>query len=324
MVSIPFGLKALVQESSVFQELIEGSIVPLRMSWTSIEVVNFVSYAAFFQLGYNVIANLAPHVLSNLFSETCFTAFMTNSKESYNNEEYNYPLNLPELFNNSINPESNYHYLGLLSLDAVIWNLNIFLIQLVDQMQKAIPTAEWGENFQWKENVLSSTDFWFAEEIHGINLALCYAEQNRILQNTTEMKEKLQEFINACYAFIQYERLQKFDGFDWFLSTVFIICEGDVERSKTFITQLIHFPVTAFLWSNLGKVVDKHSKEECGTQFTFMQFLESIVSNEFPHVKFALKVLDDYQCHNYIRFMNTLDKRYGNKILPKFSIKGFN
>ncbi|CAK9810663.1 Protein broad-minded [Anthophora quadrimaculata] len=557
MVSIPFGLKALIQESSVFQELIEGSIASLRMSWTSIEVVNFVSSAAFFQLGYNIIANLAPHVLSNLFSETCkiledphyfydpwdheniqkflhiltffslnfkcFTAFMTNSKESYNNEEHNYPLNLRELFNNSINPESNYHYLGLLSLDSVIWNLNIciylielldfqnillqfqhfdteevetektnmkyiddyiliqhkiisktyfvksmeddeeetstseeydlpklpppklntenvsietkydtelesllkesksglldsnwveqireaykassepientVLIQLVDQMHKAIPTAEWGENFQWKENISSSTDFWFAEEIHGINLALCYAEQNGILQNTSEMKEKLQEFINACYAFVQYERLNKFDGFDWFLSTVFIICGGDVERSKTFITQLIHFPVTAFLWSNLGKVVDRHTKEECGTQFTFMQFLESIVSNEFPHVKFALKnssgmdwslicnliisqcfwgllpwsqimhffaicvlfspdyiiyycasllyhcrnkimenithgkmwpehmALGDYQCHNYIKFMNTLDKRYGNKILLKFSMKEFN
>lgn len=97
-------------------------------------------------------------------------------------------------------------------------------------MQKAIPTAEWGENFQWQENISSNTDFWFAEEIHGINLVLYYAEQNNILDNTTEMKEKLQEFINACYAFIQYERPTKFDGFDWFLSTVFIICKGDVDK----------------------------------------------------------------------------------------------
>lgn len=71
IVSIPFGLKVLVQESSVFQELIEGSIAPLRMSWTSMEVVNFISSAAYFQLGYDVIATLAPHVLSNLLFETC-------------------------------------------------------------------------------------------------------------------------------------------------------------------------------------------------------------------------------------------------------------
>ncbi|XP_050576401.1 uncharacterized protein LOC126915612 [Bombus affinis] len=554
MVSIPYGLKSLVQESSVFQELIEGSTAPLRMSWTSIEVVNFVSSAAFFHLGYNVIANLAPHVLSTLLSETCkiledphyfhdpwdheniqkflhilkifslnfkcFCAFMSNIKESYNNEEHNYPLNLSELFNDSINPESNYHYLGLLSLNIVIWNLNIclyllellnfknillgfqnfnteviseelntkyiddytliqhkiisktyfvkskdeeealepeeynlpkllplelikensfseteygtelesllrenksglldnnwvqqireayiasqnpientVLIQLVDQMQKAIPTSEWGEIFQWKENISSNIDCWFSEEIHGIDLVLYYAEQNDVLKNTVEMKEKLQEFINACYAFIQYERPAKFDGFDWFLSTVFIICKGDVDRCKTFITQLIQFPVTPFLWCNLGKVVDKNIKEECAIQYTFMQILESIVSNELPHIKFALKnasgvdwslicnlmisqcfwgilplpqimhffaicvlfspdyiiyycvsllyhcqfsimesttngklwpehmVLDDYQCHNYIKFMDSLDKRYGNKILPKFSVKGFN
>lgn len=71
MVSIPFGLKALVQESSAFQELLEGSIASLRMSWSSMEVVNFVSSAAFFHLGYNLLANLAPHVLSTLLSQTC-------------------------------------------------------------------------------------------------------------------------------------------------------------------------------------------------------------------------------------------------------------
>ena len=104
------------------------------------------------------------------------------------------------------------------------------LIQLVDQMQKAIPTAEWTENFQWKESILSSTDCWFAEEMHGIDLVLYYAEQNNVLENTIEMKEELQKFINACYAFIQYERPIKFDGFDWFLSTVFIICEGNIDK----------------------------------------------------------------------------------------------
>lgn len=71
MVSIPYGLKAIVPESLVFEELIQGSIAPLRMSWTSMEVVNFVSSATFFHLGYNILANLAPHVLSTLLSETC-------------------------------------------------------------------------------------------------------------------------------------------------------------------------------------------------------------------------------------------------------------
>lgn len=59
---------------------------------------------------------------------------MTNLKESDNNEEQNYPVNLLELFKSSINSESNYHYLGLLSLNTVIWNLNIclYLLELLN------------------------------------------------------------------------------------------------------------------------------------------------------------------------------------------------
>lgn len=34
-------------------------------------------------------------------------------------------------------------------------------------------------------------------------------------------------------------------------------------------------------------------------------------------------MLNDYQCNTYIRYMNILDKRYGNKILPKLAVKGF-
>lgn len=59
---------------------------------------------------------------------------MSNVKESYNNEEHNYPLNLSQLFNDLVNRESNYHYLGLLSLNIVIWNLNIclYLLELLN------------------------------------------------------------------------------------------------------------------------------------------------------------------------------------------------
>lgn len=61
-------------------------------------------------------------------------------------------------------------------------------------------------------------------------------------------------------------------------------------RCKTFIAQLIHFPVIPFLWTNFGKVIDKYTKQECATQYVFMQLLESIISNELSHIKFALKV----------------------------------
>jgi len=71
MVSIPLGLQALVNEKLVFEELIQGSIVPLRATWNSTDTVSFISLAGYFDLGYNVLADLAPHVLSTLLSRTC-------------------------------------------------------------------------------------------------------------------------------------------------------------------------------------------------------------------------------------------------------------
>lgn len=71
MVSVPLGLQALVNEKLVFEELIRGLIVPLRASWSSTDIVTFISSAGYFDLGYSVLADLAPHVLSTLVSQIC-------------------------------------------------------------------------------------------------------------------------------------------------------------------------------------------------------------------------------------------------------------
>lgn len=74
MVPIPLGLQALVNEQLVFEEFIQGLIVPLRTSWSCTDIVSFISSAGYFDLGYNVLADLAPHVLSTLVSQTCANA----------------------------------------------------------------------------------------------------------------------------------------------------------------------------------------------------------------------------------------------------------
>jgi len=76
MVSIPLGLQALVNEKLIFEELIRGLIAPLRVIWSSTDIVSFISSAGYFDLGYNVLANLGSHVLSTLLSQTC-----TNAKD---------------------------------------------------------------------------------------------------------------------------------------------------------------------------------------------------------------------------------------------------
>lgn len=74
MVTVPLGLQALVNEKLVFEELIHGSIAPLRVIWSSTDIVSFISSAGYFELGYNVLADLGPHVLSTLLSQTCTNA----------------------------------------------------------------------------------------------------------------------------------------------------------------------------------------------------------------------------------------------------------
>lgn len=56
---------------------------------------------------------------------TGFAAFMTNDNELDNNEEKDYPSNLSELLQAALNENSRYHHLSLLSLNTVIWNIDI-------------------------------------------------------------------------------------------------------------------------------------------------------------------------------------------------------
>lgn len=100
-------------------------------------------------------------------------------------------------------------------------------------MHKAIPTAEWVEQFVWKENITYDADYWVPEDVHAINVALSYAEQRNILKNDSETQQNLKQFIHSAYMFIQYNKPNKFEGFDWFLATVFIICDGDLDKYVT-------------------------------------------------------------------------------------------
>ncbi|KAL6441303.1 hypothetical protein ACFW04_003514 [Cataglyphis niger] len=473
MVSIPLGLQALVNEKLVFEELIRGLIVPLRATWSSTDIVSFISSAGYFDLGYNVLADLGPHVLSTLLSQicanaedprcfydpwdkenvdeflhiltlfslnfNCFAAFMTSDSELNNNEEKDYPSNLSELLQTALNENSRYHHLSLLSLNTVIWNIDIcvYLINslnfqiallniqkestivieilneqiddetdyeqttvenddnekskltkkyiidnssflrhnillksyytiynrkqhnvpleeyelfsvfpppriyadiiefpveydselndmlqeerpglldigwvsqvraayktsqcpmknstmtnLLSQMHKAIPTADWVEEFDWQENITYDADYWLPEDTHAINIALNYAEQRQILKNNNDNQKNLKQFIHSAYIFIRYNKPNKFEGFDWFLATVFIICDGDLDKCKTFIIQLIQFPSTLLLWPKLGRVIDERNNENTSSQFTFMQVLEAMVNIEFPNIKYGLK-----------------------------------
>lgn len=97
-------------------------------------------------------------------------------------------------------------------------------------MQKPDLTSELASHYSWPKITQQKVHFWFPEEAHGIELALRYAEQNRLLQNTVHNKENLKIFLQDARCFIKYKKSEAFEGFDWFLATVFIICGGNMDK----------------------------------------------------------------------------------------------
>ncbi|CAB0035912.1 unnamed protein product [Trichogramma brassicae] len=67
--SIPLGLQMLSNEPLVFEELIRGSIAPLRASWSAYDRVAFVANSGFLARGVDVLLELSPHVMSTLLLE---------------------------------------------------------------------------------------------------------------------------------------------------------------------------------------------------------------------------------------------------------------
>ncbi|XP_034942341.1 protein broad-minded-like [Chelonus insularis] len=163
------------------------------------------------------------------------------------------------------------------------------LIHLLDQMEKAIPTVEWVDIFQW-DNKLMTEYFWLPEEELGLELAIRYAEENcEELENPSEAKENLKKVFEMVHTYIKFEKMRKFEGFDWFLATIFVICNGDIEKCKQFISQLVRFPSAVFMWRALGSVVDQANEEEVATQIIVAQHIESIINIELPAISYALK-----------------------------------
>ncbi|XP_024945813.1 protein broad-minded isoform X2 [Cephus cinctus] len=391
--TIPLGLEMLAKEKLVFEDLIRGSLTPLRISWISNDIMAFTTSAALLNPGYKIVFNVAPHALSPILSDVCktvedpllfhdpwdnfkvkqflhilklislntkcFIAFVTNTHSTDDTDDDNQPTGLWELMQHAVNFYSTYHCLGLLTLKEIMWNMDIYIylqnalniqmellklqghcaiqieeegqlktvyaldecsflrheillssyymrprqmeniaelqectlfsklpppekyhetrslqnrsshselnrflqeskpglrdnnwvtearrahrdsrgpfkssviMDLLDEMQKAIPMAEWTADFKWPTIKQIEGDLWSPEENQGVKLTLHYAEQNHLLESSPHIKENMKIFFRSAHNFVRYKRPDKFQGFDWFLATVFIICNGNMEN----------------------------------------------------------------------------------------------
>lgn len=104
------------------------------------------------------------------------------------------------------------------------------LFDLLDQMQKAIPTLGLTSHFEWPEIDDHDSIVLLPEEVYGIELVMLYAEQNKLMKTTELAKDNLKIFLKEVHGFIEYKTGKTFEGFDWFAATIFIICQGNLER----------------------------------------------------------------------------------------------
>lgn len=97
-------------------------------------------------------------------------------------------------------------------------------------MEQAVEQVEWVDRFKWDPDLKCSDDYWMPEELCGIDLVVHYGVINGQLERTDDSKHNLKVFIKSSHDFINYNKSLQFEGFDWFLSTIFLICSGNVEK----------------------------------------------------------------------------------------------
>lgn len=98
-------------------------------------------------------------------------------------------------------------------------------------MEQAVEQVEWVDRFTWDPDLKCNDDYWSPEEVLGIDLAIHYGVINGQLEKTDDSKHHLKVFIQSAHDYINYNKSLHFEGFDWFLASVFLICSGDVEKS---------------------------------------------------------------------------------------------
>ncbi|XP_011298028.1 protein broad-minded-like [Fopius arisanus] len=575
IVAWPLGLQLLMKYQLTFEELIRGCINPFRHSWSSNEIISFISSVSHFNAGSKLMADLVPHTVSMLLDEIndnidkeenladlrdcehiqkfihvlslfslntkCFFIFMM--EEDSTEDTAGYPRNLGQLFKHSITIDSPFHYISLLSLETVIWNLDVLIylmtrydlqlkllelqescvmevtkkkekpeeefsdgencvegngieethevhlidessllrhsilsksyyirhklekltsdenpqesrlysafppptpenkgsfsfsgasseleefldgcksetglrdsgwvvqirnaygnsqgpmkhstyMTLLEQMERAIAAVEWVDVYKWNSESIPSYE-WLPEEDVGLDLVIRLAEDHwEASDNKQNVKDDLKKVFESVHTFIQYPRAGYFEGFDWFLGTVFVICGGNLDRCKTFVKNIVRFPSGIYMWNFLGISHDA-SNRGLTPQFLLAQGIDSIVTQEFPVLNYAMtnefgvkwwmicnrfllqcfwgvlewseimhfmaicvlyspdyiiyycvsllqhceeKIMQDivdkkywpenidlssYQCHNYLVYMDRLEKKYQNQILPSLTL----
>lgn len=100
------AFQMLSNEPVIFEEIVRGSIAPLRASWNDYSVVSFISNAGYLRQGVHTLEELAPHVLTTVLTD--FNTILEDPKcfhDPWDNKSFKTILHVLSLFSLNTNCE---------------------------------------------------------------------------------------------------------------------------------------------------------------------------------------------------------------------------
>ncbi|PSN57250.1 hypothetical protein C0J52_02542 [Blattella germanica] len=125
----------------------------------------------------------------------------------------------------------------------------------------------------------------YPEENHGIQLTLRYGVRCHLLLENSQNGDNLTQLILFPHSILK-KKSDSFDGFDWFIATIFLLCGGNMDRCRNCMENFSSLTVTPFMWRTLASAQDSMSQK----LFMFGHLLELLVKIELPVAFSALQL----------------------------------
>ncbi|XP_075235298.1 protein broad-minded-like [Lycorma delicatula] len=126
----------------------------------------------------------------------------------------------------------------------------------------------------------------FPEDYIGIQMTVRYGVLHRLLQvqSISQSSDNLAQLLKLTrYSLFNNQNWpQQFNGFDWFLATIYLVCCGNVEKCQNLLSILTTFPSISFIW-------DQYSLSLGQPNLYFGHMLETVIKCELPLAFYALQ-----------------------------------
>ncbi|XP_069678294.1 protein broad-minded-like [Periplaneta americana] len=160
------------------------------------------------------------------------------------------------------------------------------LLELIDQVTKLNSNAETLSDLQLE----SEDNELFPEEKLGIQAVIRYGITCHLLQENQQNEDNLAQLLYMSHSLTKHRKSETFQGFDWFVGTVFLLCGGNMERCRSCLGNVAALPVGPFLWPALAAAQDKASNNLSHRSTMFGHILELLVKVELPLAFSALQI----------------------------------